>query len=60
MAGFNHLLKAIENGALLMAVPHCLHGTEFSREEFQYNLLLRYIIVLLNLLIDCYGCGKRF
>ena len=38
----NRLHRATRNGAWLIAVPHRLNGTELSREEFQYNIRLRY------------------
>ena len=43
-----------------MDIPHCLNGKKWSREEFQYNLLLQYGILPLNLPTDCDGCGKKF
>ena len=36
------LHRARRNGAWLSAVPHCLNGTELSRDEFQDNLRHRY------------------
>ena len=46
--------------ACLKAIPHRLNGIGLSREKFQYNLLLQYGIVPLNLPADCDGCGKNF
>ena len=43
-----------------MAIPNQINGTELSREEFQDNLLPRYVILPLNLTIDSDGCGKKF
>ena len=40
-AGLNCLRRATDNMAWIMAIPHCLNGTELSREEFQDNLLLQ-------------------
>ena len=38
-SGLNRLRWATENGEQLTAITHhLLNGTEFSREEFQYNL----------------------
>ena len=37
-----------------------MNSTEFSQEEFWYNLHLRYGIMPLSLLSDCDGCGKNF
>ena len=59
-AVLNRLWQATYNGAYLTAIPKQLNGTELSREEFQYNLLLEYGIVPLNLPTDCDGCGKKF
>ena len=50
----------MKNGAWLTAIPYCLIGTYFSREEFQDNLLLQYGIVLLNLPTNCDDCVKKF
>ena len=58
--GLNRLRRATYNGARRTAIPHCLNGTELSREEFQYNLLLRYGIVPFKLPTDCDGCEKKF
>ena len=58
-SGLNHLQWEVDNGAWITAIPHCLNGTEFSWEEFQDNIHLRYGIVPLNLPSDCDGCGKK-
>ena len=58
--GLNCLWRSMQNGAWLMDITHHLNGTELSRKEFKDNLLLHYIIVPLNLPIDCDGCGKKF
>ena len=58
-AGLNRLRRATYNGDCLTATPHCLNGTELSREEFQDNILLQYGIVLLNLPTECDCCSKR-
>ena len=42
-----------------MDVPQRLNGKELSREEFQYNLLIWYDIVVLNLSTDCDVSGKK-
>ena len=55
----NCLRLTKENGARLMDVPQRLNCTELSREEFQYNLLIWYDIVVLNLSTDCDGFGKK-
>ena len=44
----------------ITAIPDRLNGTELSWEESQYNLLLWYGILPLNLLTDCDGCGNKF
>ena len=59
-AGMNCIWKVTDNGAWIMAIHHCLNGTELSREESQDNLLLQYGIVPLNPPTDCDGCGKKF
>ena len=59
-AGLNRLWQATKNGAWLTAIPHCLNGTDFSREKIQDNLLLWYGIVTLNLPTYCDGCVKKF
>ena len=56
----NRLRRAMDNGAWLTAIPHCLNGTELSMEEFQENIFIQYVIVPLNLPTDCDGCGKKF
>ena len=43
-----------------MAIPQPLNSPELSREEFQYNMLIRYGIFTLNLPTYCDGCGKKF
>ena len=59
-AGLNWLRRATDNGAWITDIPHQINCTEFLWEEFQYNILLRYGIVPLNLPTYCDGCGKRF
>ena len=56
----NHIRRAMANGAWITAIPHCLNVTELSCEDFQDNLLLRYIIVLLNVPTEFDGCSKKF
>ena len=56
----NRLHRATRNGLWLSAVPHRLNGTELSREEFQYNLCLRYGLILQDIPATCDGCGKKF
>ena len=58
--GLNRLPWATENGVWLTAIPHCLNGTELSWEEFQYNLLLQYDIVPLNLPKEFDAYGNKF
>ena len=50
----------MKNGACLSAVHHRLNGTEFSREEFQDNLRLRYGLMPQEIPATCDGCGKKF
>ena len=57
--GLNFLRRAMKNGACPTYIPYCFNGTELSRNEFQDNILLRYVIVPLNLPTDCNGCGKK-
>ena len=59
-SGLNRLRWATDNGVWLTAIPHCLNSTELLWEEFQDNILLRYVIVPLDLPIDFDGCGKNF
>ena len=56
----NLLHRATRNGACLSAVPHCLHSTELSPEEFWDNLCLRYGLMPQDIPATCNGCGKRF
>ena len=56
----NHIHRATMNGSWLNDVPHRLNGTEFSREEFQYNFRLRYELMPQYIYATCYGCGNRF
>ena len=44
----------------LRIFPRIPNITEWSREEFQDNLILRYGIVPLNPPTDCDGCVKNF
>ena len=44
----------------ITAIPDRLNGTELSWEESQYNLLLWYGILPLNLLTDCDGYANKF
>ena len=44
----------------LSAVPHCLNGTELSREECRDNLRLRYRLMPQDIPATCDGCGKKF
>ena len=55
----NCLRRATENGEWIKAIPHCLNGTEFSREKFKENILLQYGIVTLNFRTYCGGFGKK-
>ena len=57
---WNHLHRATRNGACISAVPHCLNGTELSREEFQDNFRLRYGLMPQDIPMTCDGCYKRF
>ena len=50
----------MENRAWITTIPHTLNGTEFSWEELQDNVILRYDIAPLNLPTDCDGCGNKF
>ena len=54
------LCMATRNGAWLSAVPHCLNGTELSREEFWDNPRLRYGLMPQDIPATCNGCGKKF
>ena len=56
----NRLHRATMNGAWLSVVPHCLNGTELSREEFRDNLRLRYGLMPQDIPATCDGCGKKF
>ena len=37
--GLNCLPRATKNVSWITAIPHCLNGTELSREELQDNIL---------------------
>ena len=50
----------MRNGAWLSAAPHCLNGTELSREEFRDNLRLRYELMPQDIPTTCDGCIKKF
>ena len=52
-AVLDRLQRATYNGEWITALPCFLNGTDFSWEEFQDNLLLRYVIVPFNLPTDC-------
>ena len=41
-------------------MPHCLSVTEFSHEEFQYSLHLRYSLMPQDRSATCDGYGKKF
>ena len=56
----NRLHRAMRNGAWLSAVPHCLNVTELSREAFRDNLRLRYRLMIQDIYVTCYGCGKMY
>ena len=56
----NRLHRSTRNGAWLSAVPHRLNVTDFSREELQDNLCLRYGLMPQDIPTTCDGCGKRF
>ena len=56
----NLLHRATRNGAWLSAVPHRVNGTELSREEFWYNLRLRYGMMPQDIPATCNGCSKKF
>ena len=55
----NRLHKETRNGAWLSDVPHRLNGTDLSWEEFRDNLCLRYGLMPQDILVTCYGCGKK-
>ena len=56
----NRIQRATRNGACLRAVPHCLNGTGFPREEFQDNLRLRYGLMPQDIPATCDDYGKKF
>ena len=56
----NRLHRATSNGEWLRAVTHRLNGTELSREEFRYNICLRYGLMTQDIPTTCDACGKKF
>ena len=52
--------RATRNRAWISTVPHCLNGTELSREELWDNICLRYGLMPQDIPATCDGCGKRF
>ena len=56
----NSLHRATSNGAWIIAIPHRLDYTEFSQEEFQDNLQLRYWQMHQDIPVTCDVCGKKF
>ena len=56
----NRLHRATRNGAWVSLYKNRLNGMEFSREEFQDNLCLRYGLMPQDILATYDGCGKRF
>ena len=53
------LHRATVNGAWLSSVPHCLNGTELSREEFRDNIRFRYGLMLQDIPTAFDGCSRR-
>ena len=58
-SSLNRLCGETNNGAWLTSFIRRLNSIDFSREEFQENLLLQYGVVPLNLPTDCSSCGKK-
>ena len=56
----NRLHGATSNGEWLSSVPHCLNGTELSREELWDNICLRYGLMPQDIPETCDGCGNSF
>ena len=54
------LQREMRSRAWFTSVPHRLHGTEMSQEEFRNNLHLRNGLMFLKIPTDCDGCGKKF
>jgi hypothetical protein len=49
-----------KTGAWLSAIPNCFDGTELSREEFQDNLTICYVLRPRGLPERCDGCNEPF
>ena len=56
----NHLNRATRNGVWISGIPQQLNSTEFSKEEFQDNLCVRYGLMHQDILVTCGDCGKKF